>query len=76
MREALQRLAISAQNPILSKALAYYQLSKNLSPKFAFVVFWRLKANQIDHSPSFFKVNLKRLNISKIFRRWSYSACK
>ncbi|MEE5146806.1 hypothetical protein V2J91_11995 [Pseudomonas alliivorans] len=59
--KALQRLAISEQNPILSKALAYYQLNKNLSPKFAFVVFWRLKANQIDHSPSFFKVNLKRL---------------
>lgn len=58
--KALQRLAASEENPILLKALAYYQLNKNLSPKFAFVVFWRLKVHQIDHSPSFFKVNLKR----------------
>ncbi len=58
--KALQRLAVSESNPILANALKYYQSNKNLSPKFAFVVLWRLKANQIDHSPSFFKINLKR----------------
>jgi hypothetical protein len=31
-----------------------------LTPKFAFVVFWRLKENKIDHHPSFFKISLRR----------------
>lgn len=57
---ALERLAAAENNPILANALKYFRLHKSLSPKFAFVVLWRLKENQIDHSPSFFKVNLKR----------------
>lgn len=57
---ALQNLATTESNPMLANALKYYQTNKNLSPRFAFVVLWRLKANKIDHSPSFFKVNLKR----------------
>lgn len=57
---ALERLAAAENNSILANALKYFRLNKNLSPKFAFVVLWRLKENQIDHSPSFFKVNLKR----------------
>lgn len=58
--KALERLAAAESNPILANALKYYRLNKNLSPKFAFVVLWRLRSNDIDHSPSFFKVNLKR----------------
>lgn len=57
---ALERLALAENNAILSNALVYYKKNKYLSPKFAFVVLWRLQKNNIDHSPSFFKVNLKR----------------
>jgi hypothetical protein len=57
---ALQKLADSEKNEILTNALAYYIKNKYLTPKFAFVVLWRLQEHEIDHSPSFFKVNLKR----------------
>jgi hypothetical protein len=57
---ALENLAATETNPILSSALDYYKRNKYLSPKYAFVVLWRLQSNNIDHSPSFFKVNLKR----------------
>lgn len=57
---ALEKLAAAEQNEILSNALVYYRTNKYLSPKFAFVVLWRLQSNKIDHSPSFFKINLKR----------------
>lgn len=55
---ALENLASTEQNDILSNALAYYSKNKYLTPKFAFVVLWRLRENQIDHSPGFFKVGL------------------
>lgn len=58
--KALRNLANSENNTILANALDYYQKNKYLTPKLAFVVFWRLNANKIDHSPSFFKVSLKR----------------
>lgn len=57
---ALEKLAAAERNEILSNALQYYQKNKYLSPKFAFVVLWRLQSNRIDHSPTFFKINLKR----------------
>lgn len=57
---ALEKLASSENNQILRNALDYYQKHKYLTPKFAFVVFWRLQAHNIDYSPSFFKVSLKR----------------
>lgn len=57
----LEKFAAAELNDILSNALAYYRTNKYLSPKFAFVVLWRLRSNKIDHSPSFFKVNLKRV---------------
>ena len=58
--KALQELAISENNKILSSALEFYLKNKYLTPKFAFVVFWRLNSNKIDHSPSFFKVSLNK----------------
>lgn len=58
--QALEKLAAAEENNILSNALSYYKKNKYLSPKFAFVVLWRLKINEIDHSPSFFKISLKR----------------
>lgn len=57
---ALEKLATAEKNEILSNALLYYRKNKYLSPKFAFVVLWRLQSNKIDHSPSFFKISLKR----------------
>jgi hypothetical protein len=57
---SLERLATLEPHGILVNALAYYKKNKYLSPKYAFVVLWRLQTNKIDHSPSFFKINLKR----------------
>jgi len=58
--KALKKLAASENNDILSNALDFYLKNKYLTPKFAFVVFWRLNSNKIDYSPSFFKVSLKK----------------
>ena len=58
--KALEQLATSENNDILRGALEYYRKNKKLTPKQAFVVFWRLNKNQIDHSPSFFNVTLKK----------------
>jgi hypothetical protein len=57
---ALSNVARLEQNEILDSALAYYAANKNLSPKFAYVVFWRLQVHRIDHSPSFFKIATRR----------------
>lgn len=58
--KSLRELAASENNNILNSALEFYVKNKYLTPRFAFVVFWRLKRNSIDHSPSFFKVSLKK----------------
>ena len=58
--KALRELAVSEDNKILNNALDFYLRNKYLTPKFAFVVFWRLSKNKIDHSPSFFKINLRK----------------
>ena len=57
---ALKRLAKSESNEILSNALDFYLKNKYLTPKYAFVVLWRLSHHKIDHHSSFFKVSLKR----------------
>jgi hypothetical protein len=57
---ALSKLALAEKNEILDNALDYYRKKKFLSPKYAFVVLWRLQKNKIDHSPSFFKISVKR----------------
>jgi hypothetical protein len=56
----LERLAAAEDNVILRNAVAYFKTKKYLTPKFAWVVLWRLRAQRIDHNPSFFKINLKR----------------
>lgn len=58
--KALSKLAETENNEILKNALAHYQKNKNLTPKYAFVVFWKLESHTIDHNPSFFKISLKR----------------
>jgi len=57
---ALEKLAVAENNDILSSALNYYKKNKYLTPKFAFVVMWRLQSYHINHNPSFFKINLKK----------------
>ncbi|MDE1148633.1 MAG: hypothetical protein PW843_18785 [Azospirillaceae bacterium] len=57
---ALRKLAEAEDSDILTNALHYYELNKKLTPNFAFVVFWRLQKNRIDHNPSFFKINLSK----------------
>jgi len=58
--KSLGKLAEIENNNILKNALEYYSKNKYLTPKFASVVFWKLKENNIDYTPSFFKVRLKR----------------
>lgn len=57
---ALEKLANEEGGEILVNALAYYKINKKLTPRQAFVVFWRLETHQIDHSPTFFRISLKR----------------
>jgi len=57
--QALEKVADSENNDILRNAVRFYRNYHYLSPKQAFVVLWRLKKHQIDHNPSFFKINLK-----------------
>jgi len=57
---SLRTLVVAENNDILANALEYYEKNKALTPKFAFVVFWRLQRNRIDYSPSFFKIELRR----------------
>jgi hypothetical protein len=57
---ALEQLATKETNPVLSGALEYYRRNKKLTPKYAAVVFWKLRTFRIDHHPSFFQVELRR----------------
>lgn len=58
--KALEKLSSAEQSDILKNALSYYRIHKKLTPKQAFVVFWRLKQNGIDHAPSFFNISLRK----------------
>lgn len=75
----LQRLAEAENNEILRNALSFYSGHGYLTPKFAFVVLWRLQENKIDHNPSFFKVSLikdrykrdlKEMQLSRVHAIW------
>jgi hypothetical protein len=46
-------------NSNIENALSYMKSRGYLTPKYAFVVLWRLKANGIDHNPRSFKVRLR-----------------
>lgn len=78
--KALEKLACAERSDFLQNALAYYRKNKKLTPKQAFVVFWRLRRHGIDHAPSFFNVSLKRkrymqdlkeMETSKVHFFWS-----
>ncbi len=64
---ALRKLAAAENNEILSNALTFYEKNKYLTPKYAYVVLWRLQYHKIDHSSSFFKVNLKKARYKSDF---------
>lgn len=75
----LERLAAAETNDILGNALNFYRQHGYLTPKFAFVVLWRLRKNEIDHNPSFFKVSLrtnkykqdlKGMPLSRVHKIW------
>lgn len=70
---SLEKLAAKENNKILSNALIYYKKNKYLTPKFAFVVLWRLQSNKIDHSPTFFKIDLKKDKYQKDLREMQLS---
>ena len=57
---ALRKLTLYEDSDILSSALDFYLKNEYLTPKYSFVVFWRLSTNKIDYSPSFFKISLKK----------------
>ena len=57
---ALEKVSIKENNVVLKGALEYYTKNKCLTPKHASIVFWRLKANNVDFRPSFFKVSLSK----------------
>lgn len=57
---ALRKPVQAELTDILAHALEYYEKNKVLTPKFAFVVFWRLQRHRIDYSPTFFKIELRR----------------
>jgi hypothetical protein len=63
--KALEALSSLENNDILKNALDYYNKNKYLTPKFAFVVFWKLNEKKIDYHPSFFKISLKKNSFKK-----------
>ena len=70
---SLRQLVEKENNDILRNALNFYQKNKYLTPKFAFVIFWRLKSRRIAHSPSFFKISLKKDKYKKDLREMDIS---
>lgn len=58
--KALSIAAEKENSELLRNAIKFYQKNKWLTPKFGQVVLWRLKKDDVDHSPSFFKITLKR----------------
>jgi hypothetical protein len=57
--KAIERVVAKENNEILTNAWAYYRKNGYLTPRYAFVVLWRLQEHKIDHSPTFFKITLK-----------------
>lgn len=69
---ALEQLATKETNPVLSGPLDYYRRNKKLTPKYAAVVFWKLRTFRIDHRPSFFHVeDLRQMPTRRVHRFWS-----
>lgn len=65
--KALEGVVKREDNQILRGALGYYQKHGYLTPKYAFVVLWRLTANNINYNPSFFKIRLNTFSFKNDF---------
>jgi hypothetical protein len=57
---ALKNLKDQENWSSVKNILERYESNGVLTPKEAFLIFWRLKQNKIDHDPSFFKVSLRK----------------
>lgn len=77
--KSLENLIKLEKNDILRNALQFYKKNQYLTPKYAFVVLWKLNSNNIDYCPSFFKISLKKeklkndlkeMSINKIHMIW------
>lgn len=71
--KSLEKVAEKEQSDILNNALEYYKKNKCLTPKFAFVVFWRLNANKIDFQDSFFKITLSNQKLKEDLRNMEHN---
>jgi hypothetical protein len=58
--KSLKRLSDSEESSILRNAVAFYEENDYLTPRYANVIFWKLTQYSINHSPSFFRISLKR----------------
>ncbi|HHM8124437.1 TPA: hypothetical protein ACRMWJ_003148 [Pseudomonas aeruginosa] len=67
--KALEELAKKEDNKILLSALGYYRKNKYLTPKFAFVVLWRLQTNKVTTAHHSLRSTSKRINTSKTLRK-------
>jgi|HubBroStandDraft_1064217.scaffolds.fasta_scaffold104613_2 hypothetical protein len=59
--KALRSVAATENHDILRGALDYFEEHGNLSPKLAWVVFWKLRQHSIPRDPRWFKVALRRI---------------
>lgn len=57
---ALRKLCEAKGGDILKNAFVFYEKNKFLTPKYAYIVLQNLNYHNIDHSPSFFKVSLRK----------------
>lgn len=67
--KALEKVLEHEDNHILRGALGYYKKHGYLTPKYAFVVLWRLDANAINHNPSFFRVRINRHSLKNDLKK-------
>jgi len=55
---ALEKMLEREDNSILRGALSYFKEHRYLTPKYAFVVLWRLAENGVHFNPRFFNIRL------------------
>ena len=66
--KALDKLAAPGGNIILRDALEFFRTNHYLTPRFAFVVYWKLRQHEIDHCTSYFTVNTVKARYKKDLR--------
>jgi len=56
----LKALATKQNKDIFNNAIRFYEKNKYFTPKYASAILWHLQKSNIDHSPSLFKINIKK----------------